>query len=426
MEIKAEKQGLSSITQDLVEYLLQNSPLNQSSVFLIKDFIHEWEKLLGSGYFSADKPFIHSFNYQVHQWYKGWSSGFELELKAIQVSDSEFRYLSVLENLLVQTQKFILAQNEAEEREIFSTSWVFERTVPYQTQWLTEQILGIRNPLLPCYLPIDLKDFTDAEHLSYWKGPSSQLTNFEPYYAKRRQREELYYQVRAKGLLTNSMEDSYRDSTYNQTKQLLQKAFIQLLDHPEYRNKTYQGMSFAKALEDFITAWINLVYGCTDRNMPEDSFEYQFRKWITWAHRITFWASRTLFNGEPFNYPEILDLIFDQTKAFLNAGTQEEMQQIINTQYIIGKFQGQLKEHVIKKVWLTSEILGIRNKNLPGYFPYDVTDRLRGKRVAKFYKDVFNKTETESEVFVERDNLIWEVLDKGIEKGLIINNYKES
>lgn len=210
----------------------------------------------------------------------------------------------------------------------------------------------------------------------------------------------------------------------------LRAAFHKVTDHPEYVNKTYNGESFYDSFDGFVNAWIDLSNYGVDESKDPNSFYHRLQSWVMWDHNVIRHMARCIFyEKRPFDYPEVLEAILDQTYKFLHAKTKEEALKILDTRPILdGGWIGCLWEgnRLVYQKWLTSGDLGMEGEGIPAYYPCDVTLYERGK---KLEKAIINKYGKDSflgcmAIYEQRDR--WKVIKRAIKKKLIVDNYRKN
>ena len=237
------------------------------------------------------------------------------------------------------------------------------------------------------------------------------------------------------------------DKLYSEWKQDLSKAFYKVANHPEYVNRTYSGQDFCKAIINWEDAWFGLIYHSTDIDVENywkkpDCFKYKLSKWSYWDHEFNRMLRETYREDNPLSVrcPEFLDRMFETTQKFLACTTHEEESKVLDTTYrvVLRKEEKHYLPNsthytsdrtwaVEKYVWLTEESIGTKSNMLPCYAPYDLTGKLRGRKLYNYYRKTHedNAFLTTKELIDDAKEL-WRVYRKAVKKGILIDNKGKS
>lgn len=233
---------------------------------------------------------------------------------------------------------------------------------------------------------------------------------------------------------------------YSEWKQDLSKAFYKVANHPEYINKTYSGRNFVDAIFEWEDAWFGLIYHSTDIAVEDywekpSCFKYKLSKWSYWDHEFNrmLWDTCKKEDPLPVRCPEFLDGMFEITQKFLACTTHEEESKALDTTYrVVLKKE---EKHYLpnsthytsdrtwateKHVWLTEENVGTKSNMLPRYASYDLTEKLRGRKLYNYYRRTHkdNAFLTTKEL-IDDAKEVWRVYRLAIKKGILVDNYEK-
>lgn len=208
-------------------------------------------------------------------------------------------------------------------------------------------------------------------------------------------------------------------------KDLFKRAYEEMVNHPEYVNKTYSGKDFQQKINHLVSAWMHFIFEATDevkRYEDKNSLDYKLMKWCHWLHnhhKMFFYMDQEKY-GYKYPIPEFLECLASQTLDFINAQTEEEESKVFDTSYCIDYLNGVYDNS--KYIWLTEDKLETKSKLLPLYAPYDLSRYIRGEKLNKLYRKKLANICDVDKIIKESDEL-WRLFKIAVEKGILIDNY---
>ena len=221
---------------------------------------------------------------------------------------------------------------------------------------------------------------------------------------------------------------------YQEYKNKLAEVYTELVTEKPYllELKTCIERDFYDILMKLEDAWYDLAVKGNDyegHSKEKNSFEYRLYEWTNWMHNFNQRTLYTLLNfgqkpAKPFDVPEFIEYLVEQTGFFLDAETREEELHVLDRRpYIVTILEkdSKLPPCFEEQIWLTSEDVGIESENLPYYFPKDVSKYLSFEDLKQRYTK--GKKEEEWSMFtkfcVEDWEWFWNVVNAAKKKGLI-------
>lgn len=216
-----------------------------------------------------------------------------------------------------------------------------------------------------------------------------------------------------------------KEQIFLKNKEELKKLCNNIINHPEYVNKTYSGKDFKNTIGALEARLAFLIFDITEgpkRYEDKNSLDYKMTKWCHWMHNHNKFVCCMELKKNNFKYlvPEFLQSVTEQLLNFASAETEEEISKIFDTSYYFHKISGSYKFE--KYIWLTEELLDTQSSLLPLYAPCDLTTYIRGEKLHNFYKKKLTKNCDINKIIEESDEL-WRLYKIAVDKGIIIDNY---
>lgn len=216
------------------------------------------------------------------------------------------------------------------------------------------------------------------------------------------------------------------NKAYSEYKEQLKITYEEVINHPEYVNKTYSGKDFFEKLQNLKFRWLNLVCKGTNSNLRfkvKDSLDYKMFKWCSWMHnfnKVSFFMTKSEKDSS-FKNIDFLEGLLSITKNFLDAKSREEEYKSLDTLYMLDFY---FKDyHTSKYIWLTEKDVNIESNLLPMYAPYDLTFYKRDKSLLKYYKKTLEPFDINIDDIMKEDTELWRIYKIAVEKGILIDNY---